>query len=70
MKASLNSLSKDQVNTLACKLGEIQRHLAEDTELLSDLSELGIDLSSEIDGYDCVVEALFELQQFANQHLS
>lgn len=70
MKASLKSLSEEQVNTLACKLGEIQRHLAEETELLSGLSELGIDLSSEIDGYYCVIAALFELQQLANQHLS
>lgn len=66
MKAPLKTLSKEQVNTLACKLGEIQRHLAEDTNLLEGLGELGIDLSGEIDGYDCVIAALFELQQFAN----
>lgn len=70
MKAKLDSLAKDQINTLACKLGEIQRHLAEDTKLLTGLRELGIDLSSEIDGYDCVLEALFELQMFANKNMA
>ena len=69
MKAILNSLTPVQNNELACKLGEIQRHLAEDTELLTGLSELGIDLDSEIDGYDCVITALYELQQHANKNL-
>lgn len=67
MKHSLSTLSKEQTNTLACKLGEIQRYLAEDTDLLEDLEELGIDMSSEIDGYECVIAALFELQTFADK---
>ena len=69
MKHELSSLSKEQVNTLACKLGEIQRHLAEDTDLLEGLKELGVDMSSEIDGYDCVITALFELQKFADKNI-
>lgn len=40
MKANLNSLTPDQNNELACKLGEIQRHLAEDTELLTKLRKV------------------------------
>ncbi|BEI26570.1 hypothetical protein ACPFUC_001893 [Vibrio cholerae] len=69
MKHSLSTLSKEQINTLACKLGEIQRHLAEDTELLVDLNELEIDMSYEIDGYECVITALFELQKFVDNAL-
>lgn len=70
MKCSLSTLSKDQTNELACRLGEIQRHLAEDTELLEKLKELDIDMSSEIDGYDCVITALYELQQFADKKMN
>lgn len=69
MKANLETLTHEQNNELACKLGEIQRHLAEDTELLTELSELGIDLGSEIDGYDCVITALYELQQHADKNI-
>lgn len=69
MKANLNSLTSEQNHELACMLGEIQRHLAEDTVLLNELSVLGIDLGSEIDGYDCVIAALFELQQHANKNI-
>ncbi|MEF1338532.1 hypothetical protein REH81_17380 [Vibrio rotiferianus] len=68
MKCSLSTLSTEQTNELTCRLGEIQRHLAEDTDLLENLKELGIDMSSEIDGYDCVISALYELQQFADKN--
>lgn len=66
-KTPLNSFTPEQNNELACKLGEIQRHLAEDTELLTGLYDLGIDLDSEIDGYECVITALYELQKHADK---
>ena len=69
MKANLDTLTPEQNNNLACKLGEIQRHLAEDTKLLNELSDLGIDLTSEIDGYDCVITALYKLQQHVDKNI-
>ncbi len=69
MKYNLSSLSPEQNNALACALGEIQRHLAEDTDLLDRLAAFDIDLSKEIDGYDCLITALYQLQQHADKNV-
>jgi len=69
MKADLNSLTPEENNTLACHLGEIQRHLAEDTKLIDKITELGINLDSEMSGYDCLISALHTLQQHADANL-
>ncbi|TAP31763.1 hypothetical protein EYR97_19815 [Alteromonas sp. KUL42] len=69
MTVALNTFTPEMNNILACKLGEIQRHLVEDTELVVELSELGIDLDKEIDGYECLITALYELQKHVDQNI-
>jgi hypothetical protein len=69
MKFSSDNLSIDEINTLACLLGEIQRHITEDTDLLAGIERLKINLSSEIDGYDCLIKALYELQCFVDKNI-
>ncbi len=69
MEVALKTFTPEMNNTLACKLGEIQRHLAEDTELVVELSELGIKLDKEMDGYECLITALYELQKHADKNI-
>ena len=69
MNHSLNSKSKNDVNDLACQLGEIERHLVEDTDLIVNLEKLGIKLDGEISGYNSVIDALYELSKFVNDNI-
>lgn len=66
---SLDSKSKDDIYNLACQLGEIERHLVEDTDLIVNLEKLGIKLDGEISGYDSVIDALYELSKFVNDNI-
>lgn len=50
--------SDEKINQLACILGDLERHLAESTDYLDQLSALGVDLSQEVDGYESVIVAL------------
>lgn len=69
MQHNIQNLNAEQINTLACKLGEIQRHIIEDTNLLDGFSELNINLNQEIDGYECLISALNELQSYVNKNI-
>jgi len=69
LNVNLENFTLEQNNELACKLGEIQHHLAEDTLLLTDFNEFGLDLSKEIDGYNCVITALYELQKHVDNNV-
>lgn len=69
MNHSLDSKSKDDIYNLACQLGEIERHLVEDTDLIVNLEKLGIKLDGEISGYDSVIDALYELSKFVNDNI-
>lgn len=70
MEESLQNLTPEQINDLACKLGEIERHLVEDTDLISEIHAMKeIDLSYEIDGYESVIEALYKISQYVEMRL-
>lgn len=60
----LTRFDKHEINRLACILGEIERHLVEDTNILGELDSLGIDLSKEKDGYNSLIESLCDLSKF------
>ncbi|WP_026959869.1 hypothetical protein [Aliagarivorans taiwanensis] len=61
-------LTNHQANDLACALGEIERHLAEDTDLLEAIKAQGFNLQKEIDGYESVIEKLYQLRCLFTRH--
>ncbi|MFL7013636.1 hypothetical protein [Enterovibrio norvegicus] len=65
----MEPLCNDTTYDLAIILGEIERHLAEDTDLLEKLQNMGFDLSKEIDGYESVIEKLNYLTQLTTHSI-
>lgn len=56
-------MTNERANKVRCILGEIERHIAEDTDYLQQLESLGFDLQREIDGYNSVITALAQIAE-------
>lgn len=56
-------MDNERKNKVQCILGEIERHIAEDTDYLQQLEGLGFDLQREIDGYNSVITALAQIAE-------